>query len=304
MNGKNSAILILNYITWEKTVECVESIMDSFSIEIPIVIVDNHSPNDSYAKMKEVFEKRAYQNIVLLQTESNGGFAKGNNFGLRYLKEKEISYAIITNNDVIFTKESINQLFAPLEADDGILLVNPKIMDADGGVTTKPYDYKQTLKEWITGRPDDKCAVLDENTVSKIYSFSGCCLAVNMQNFAGIGFFDEHTFLYCEEAIVSEKANRQGLDIVYNPKAVIVHNHGTTTGKNSLYTDKEFLKSLLYYLRVYENMKFSLVGIWAIMITKFTLKAILKKYHSMEGYFSCVTETFSRCWQLTWKGTD
>ena len=33
MNKKEQAILILNYITWEKTVECVESIMDSFSIE-------------------------------------------------------------------------------------------------------------------------------------------------------------------------------------------------------------------------------------------------------------------------------
>ena len=237
MGKDNLGISILNYKTWQKTIECVDSILDNYSEDISIVVVDNHSPNESFERLHEIFGIEKYRNVVLLQTDQNGGFSKGNNVGLRYLQNKNIDYCIVTNNDVIFRKNSIEEMFSPLYSDHNILMVTPKILDAEGGITLKAFTYKQTIKEWIFGRPDEKVPDFSEDTTTKVYSFSGCCLAVNMSNFESIGYFDENIFLYCEEAIVSEKAKKKGLDIVYNPKSVITHNHGATTGKNSLFTD-------------------------------------------------------------------
>ena len=299
MGKKNLAISILNYITWEKTIECVNSILDNYLEDILIDVVDNHSPNESFEQLRKTFQKEKYRNVVLLQTEYNGGFSKGNNFGLRYLEKENIDYCIVTNNDVIFRKNSIEELFNPLYDDDNILMATPKILDAEGGITLRAFTYKQTIKEWICGRPDDRIPAFSEDSTTKVYSFSGCCMAVNMSNFLSIGYFDENVFLYCEEAIVSEKAHKKGLDIIYNPKSVITHNHGSTTGKNSLFTDREFLNSLLYYLRVYEGMPISLLlFMWIVMILKFTIKMIMGKYPTRKGYVVCVKETFSMCWRL------
>ena len=298
----NLGISILNYKTWEKTVECVDSILDNYPENILIVVVDNHSPNESYEQLHKTFQKEKYRSVELIQTEFNGGFSSGNNVGVRYLKKKNIDYCIVTNNDVILKKNSIEELFLPLFDDNNILMVTPKILDTDGRVTCKAFTYKQTLKEWIFGRPDDKVPAVSEDSITKVYSFSGCCFAINLSNFSAIEYFDENVFLYCEEAIVSEKAQRAGLDIIYNPKAIITHNHGSTTGQNSLFTDREFLKSLLYYFCAYEDMRVSLFFMWFIMIFKFTLKMIMGKYPTRKGYGACVKETFSICWHLIWKG--
>jgi GT2 family glycosyltransferase len=53
LNTEKIYVVILNYQTWDDTIECVESILNSSISNYQIVIIDNNSPNDSEHLIKE-----------------------------------------------------------------------------------------------------------------------------------------------------------------------------------------------------------------------------------------------------------
>ena len=93
------AIIILNYKSWGETVKEADLCNDLLHIDYKdIVIVDNASPNNS-AEMLE--RERKNRNYVFLKSNTNAGYAAGNNIGMRYAYNKGYKYAWILNNDII-----------------------------------------------------------------------------------------------------------------------------------------------------------------------------------------------------------
>lgn len=93
--------VVLHYMAYEMTVECISNLLHHFENEdIKIVVVDNASSNGS-GKQLETFYKDSNKVDILLNP-NNEGFARGNNFGYRYLKENyQPEYVIVMNNDVL-----------------------------------------------------------------------------------------------------------------------------------------------------------------------------------------------------------
>lgn len=102
-------IVILNYNTYNKTIECVNSILDTYVEKKVIYIVDNNSPNNSYEKLTQNY--RGIDYIKVIKSVENGGYAKGNNIGLKACLIDECKYVIVSNNDIIFCNNSIRTLF-------------------------------------------------------------------------------------------------------------------------------------------------------------------------------------------------
>ena len=80
--------VILHYLAFEATVECVESICHCLGQNnlFEIVIVDNGSPNKT-GKLLETKYKE-HSNIHVLLLDNNIGFAKGNNRGFQFAKKQ------------------------------------------------------------------------------------------------------------------------------------------------------------------------------------------------------------------------
>ena len=62
---KNIAFVILHYITYDDTIECVKSILNNrnLSKNSRIVVVDNGSPNESYRILEQEFQKDEYKKL-------------------------------------------------------------------------------------------------------------------------------------------------------------------------------------------------------------------------------------------------
>ncbi|MDE6584232.1 MAG: glycosyltransferase, partial [Anaeroplasmataceae bacterium] len=94
------AIVILNYNHYELTINAIENI-NSFTNDIHIVVVDNNSPNESWAKLNEYCNKHENKNLSLIRTTENKGYACGNNFGIQYIRENlDVEFVAIMNPDV------------------------------------------------------------------------------------------------------------------------------------------------------------------------------------------------------------
>ena len=92
--------LILHYITLEDTKKCVSSILERYpnNENIEIVIVDNNSNNNSGKELVKLYNDNNRIHIILL--DKNLGFARGNNEGFKYAKEKlKADFIIMINND-------------------------------------------------------------------------------------------------------------------------------------------------------------------------------------------------------------
>jgi len=277
--GENMVgIVILNYNTWEITIECVKSIQNCDDTPKKIYIVDNNSLNDSYEMLKNYFKNE--KNIEVIQSYYNSGFAIGNNIGIDRCLLDGINCAILTNNDIIFNRDSIKSMSEFIENNQNVVIVGPKIYATNGAVSHSTFLVEPNLVEYL-GLYRKNLPILDEINIiapTQVASVSGCCFSINIGNFKKMGAFDEGTFLYGEESILASQAKANDLKVYFLPSASVIHKHGYTTGKTNLFVEGELLKSSLYYWNKYKNSSnFQLTFIFIVLFSKTLLKVILGK---------------------------
>ena len=100
--------VILTYKNFSDTVECIDSILSNITYKNNIVVVDNHSNDSTFSKIKDKYKN--YKQIYYLETNNNLGFAKGNNVGFLFAKNNLHSdFICLLNNDtLIYQKDFID----------------------------------------------------------------------------------------------------------------------------------------------------------------------------------------------------
>ena len=84
------------------------------------------------------------------------------------------------------------------------------------------------------------------------------------------------TKMYYEEGIISVKAKEHGYDIFFDADATVIHNHGASTDKKTLFVDAEILKSGMYYWKNYEKVSNAkILCIYIFMILRMMAKVLL-----------------------------
>lgn len=281
-------IVILNYKTWELTVQCIQKMKEHLQLEHKIFIVDNSSPNQSYEMLKQVFQEDS--TIECLLAKENGGYAKGNNIGIQACKQKGIKYALITNNDVEFFADTIFKMQRTIFRNPNAVIVSPKILSKTGIVNSIPFKNVPTLRQFLGLKSSVNLQVEIEKTTraTKVYSVPGSCMMIDVHKFTQMGAFDTGTFMYCEEGILAKQALAYGYDILFEPEASIIHNHGASTGLKNIFIESNVLCSSLYYWRKYENVSnIKLYMIYYFFIIKMIFKVLFRRIDST-GFFSAI----------------
>lgn len=277
-------IVILNYETYVKTIECVDSILNTYHEKINIYIVDNKSLNDSFEILSKKY--KLYSFIKVIQATSNEGFARGNNLGLKECQKDGCTYVILSNNDILYCDNSIEYMKKFIIDNKDAVIVGPKLYKPNMEIQRSTTLKKMSLLDFFglaqVLPSHSKSTILDEENLKEaveVYSVSGCCFIVNLQRFFEIGAFDEGTFLYNEENILSMQVSLSPYKTYFLPISKIIHSHGATTGKQNMFVNGELLKSGLYYWKKYRKChNFILISIWGY----FTLRWLLKATYSKE----------------------
>ena len=237
--------------------------------------------------------------VLLIQSAENGGYAKGNNIGARAAaKVFGDGYMVFSNNDILFEDDFLlDDLINPMKYDESIAVTGPRIIGTDGlkqsphrklGVWKMhifPYLFWPVMG--IVNRAAGKENIFtDLDIMDKsgyVYRVMGSFMAVKSSAFLEVGMFDENTFLYGEEMILSERFENKGYRTYYVDECSIIHEHGLSTEKSFKYikTQKIKLDSSLYYHREYMGasaFEIALARIGFSMYEKiyFPLKNIIK----------------------------
>ena len=95
------SIIIINYNTFQLTINCIESVLlHTKAIDYEVILVDN----DSKECDPKLFLQR-FPQITLIENKVNNGFAKGNNLGIN---QATGDYILLLNSDTYLTEDSIS----------------------------------------------------------------------------------------------------------------------------------------------------------------------------------------------------
>ena len=271
---KDLAIVILNYNTYEMTLDLVNSLnricpKDSYSI----IVVDNASPNESAQKLQDAAVKTNL--FTFIKSEKNGGYAAGNNIGLKYSVEQGCKFSLVLNNDIeIDSYQQIQNMIDLMSSTPQIGAVSPRIVGKDGKKDPPIYFKKPTFWDLSFGIKSNNRQrySFDENRNVRIYAPRGSCMLLRNDSLKKIDFLDEYTFLYYEEPILAERLLKNGFECWLCGESCVVHNHAVTISKsiNKKKIIDIILRSYNYYLSVYRDFNFFQAAV-CLMIRKLAI---------------------------------
>lgn len=205
------SLIVLNYNDFTTTENFIKKIKNYKNIE-NIIVVDNASTDGSYEKLK----KYEGTNIAIIKTERNKGYASGNNFGIKYAIENfNPEYLCISNPDIDIEDEVFKNITDFMEKTDkagivsGIIYKDEKTENISAWhlptykncILEQLYVLHTLLRKGISYSNDE----LRKKLVHEVDVIPGCFFVIKTEVMKDIGYFDERTFLYYEENILSKK---------------------------------------------------------------------------------------------------
>lgn len=216
--------VILNFRSPQPTVRCVQEMLrQSYSDDMEIIVVDNHSEDDSIGVLRNRLSH--YPNIRIVETPSNDGFGKGYACGVRHARGK---YLLINNPDKILQHDGVEKMVQAMESDASIGILGPKLMHDDGSLRfsarsfPKPLDLiakRTSLGSLLPGRLS-RYLQLNENPEQQRdtdWVVGGCFLTPTDFFRDRLHGFDTRFFLFLEDTDLCRRCWKAGKRVVYFP---------------------------------------------------------------------------------------
>lgn len=274
-------VIIVNYMAYEATINCVESfkLQQTCDSLMDIVIVDNASTNNSFDILTAKYKSDININVINLKV--NEGFARGNNAGYYFLKEKnDYDYFIFSNDDVILVEKGLFNWIDNCFTKYKFAVLGPKIYSINGRFYQNPLPNKSTrkkdcireilleyfeiiklyIKRILKIKIIEDYIKFDNNKYNR---FSDeLTLHGSFQVFSKKYFqyyrepYDPRTFLYCEENLLKLRCDNRKLKMIYSPDYKINHLQNLSTDmlegsfiNKRIYRIKCMIKSMKIYYR-------------------------------------------------------
>lgn len=225
------SIIIVNYNTKDLVLECIRSIkVEGSKITKEIIIVDNGSSDGSASKFKSIYKND--NSIKILENDSNLGFAKGNNIGMKAAKGE---YILLLNSDTLVKKNSLGKLveFAELKPDAGV--VGPKLLNIDGSfqpsVSHFPSIINAIREYWLGQKGGFELYTPNTDEPLVVDAVVGAAFLITPSALKKVGLLNERYFFYYEDLDYCRRARDMSLKVYFLPTSQVIHYLGAS-GKN------------------------------------------------------------------------
>jgi GT2 family glycosyltransferase len=253
------SVIILNYNVRYFLEQCVASVQEALTnIDSEIIVVDNHSSDDSCEMIKSRFP-----DVKLIKNNSNLGFPKGNNIGVAQAKG---DYICILNPDTVVPEDTFEKILAFAEKQANLGIVGCKLIDGSGNflpeskrgiptpfvALTKIFGLYKLFPNW---RFFNRYYAehLSENETGEVEILVGAFMVMKRDLYNEMGGFDENCFMYSDDIDLSYMALKSGKSNYYFHETSVIHYKGESTVRDGLYM-KRFREAMqFFYNKHYKN---------------------------------------------------
>ena len=250
------AAVVLNYRTPDLAASAARSALASLDPERDaLVVVDNASDDGSGEKLRAEFAAPSRPEVRVVETGRNGGFAFGNNAGIRAVDARAY---LLLNSDTIVRPGAIDRLYQFLEEHPKVGLVGPRLEWESGEVQQSGFRFHRPITELIYGsatgpvqralaRWDVPLPVAERARPVEWLSFAAVMIRADV--IRAIGALDDAFFMYFEDADYCRSAWRAGFEVWQEPEARVVHLRGQSSPVKRLTAARQRLPRYYYASR-------------------------------------------------------
>ncbi len=230
------AVVVLNYCTPELALAAAKSAAEDVDPARDVVlIVDNGSPDGSADVIQKGVEELGLSHLRLVRSPRNGGFAAGNNRGIR---EVSAEAYVLQNSDAIVRPGTMETLYRALRSDEDIGIVSPQLCGEDDVPQISCFRHLTPGSELIRGASTGVITrLLDRYNVPlgvqtarvDVPWTSFAFVMISRRVLETVGLLDEGYFMYYEDADYCRLIAEAGFRVVHEPQGRVVHLRGKSS---------------------------------------------------------------------------
>jgi len=243
MRAVTVTVVIVSYESAELAIESLRSVAAERSaagLDLRAVVVDNASGD--YPAISRALAGNGWDSwVTAVLAPRNGGFAYGNNLGIRHaLRNGPVDYIHLLNPDTQVRPGAIGALVRFLESHPGTGIAGGSFENEDGSEWPIAFRFPSRVSEFSQAvafgpllRLLDRWAVarqMSQAAQQQVDWICGASMMIRAAVLESIGGFDEGYFLYFEETDFCLRARRAGFTTWYVPESRVMHVGGQSTG--------------------------------------------------------------------------
>ena len=224
LNMPRVGIVVINYNNYRDTLRLLDSLSKLDYENFFTIVVENCSQNDSLRQLKAGIKDNS---INLIQSPTNGGFAAGNNIGIKQAIASGADYLWLLNPDTTVEQDSLTTLIDASKRYPNTTAFGSKVLYgwkdkagyriwSAGGVVDQQSGNVEMRGNGVV----DKGQFDSETTCDYV---PGCSLLVSAKSIETIGYLPEEYFMYFEETDWCTKMKKAGSTLHYIPSSVVYH---------------------------------------------------------------------------------
>ncbi len=260
------ATIIVSYNDSRCTEKYVQEI-EKYNVIDRIVVVDNMSTTGAF----ENLEKLENEKVKVIQSDKNGGYDYGNNYGIKYLKNnnENYDYYIISNPDIEVSEDAIKKCLEEFNNNKDVAIVAPRMYNKENKPIRRSAWKTRTF--WLdiihstrlleilfykTLRNGEYSSKDFDNERLEVEAISGAFFVIKSNVLEEVGLLDENVFLFYEEDILAKKLKEKNYKTISINSEKFIHYESQTIGKSLSYFSKvkQLFKSKMYYQKKYNNI--------------------------------------------------
>ena len=263
------SVIILNYNVRYFLELCVLSVQKAIqNLDAEIIVVDNHSSDDSSVLMKTQFPSIRY-----IENATNFGFPKGNNIAVAAAKGE---YICILNPDTVVAENTFEKILAFAKSKTDLGIVGCKLIDGSGNFLPEskrgiPTPWVAFTKIFGLYKLFPKSSFfnkyyaqhLGENQTGKVDILVGAFMVMKRELYNELGGFDENCFMYADDIDLSYRALQNGKSNYYFAETTVIHYKGESTTRDQKYM-KHFQDAMQFFYKKHFRKSFIFDGMMQI----------------------------------------
>ena len=238
-------IIILNYKTPDLVVDCLRSLEGQVEPGVEVVVVDNASNDGSVRRLEEQISANEWESWArVLCSPINGGFAAGNNLGMRSV---DADAYILLNSDTIVLPHTLEELLHAMDVWPNAGLIAPGCVGRDGSKELNTFRFIRPITDFVHSASTGPISRMLERYNVQFWTTDSAaepdwigfaCVLIRREVIEQVGLLDEGFFMYFEDADYCRRVRNAGWTVLYWPRGTVVH----LLGGSSEFSSQEGLK--------------------------------------------------------------
>jgi GT2 family glycosyltransferase len=228
------SVVVVSWNARKYLKQCLESLREGVCrLPMEVLVVDNASTDGSSEMVEQHFP-----NCRLIRNETNLGFAKANNIGI---KASAGRYVCMVNSDVRVLPDCIRRLVDYCEAHAEVGMAGPRILGGDGRLQRScrgfPTLWNMFCRSLALDSLFPRCRLFggyllpywEHDSLQAVDILSGCFWMVRREALPKVGLLDEKFFMYGEDMDWCKRFWLNRWRVIFVPAAEAIHYGGASS---------------------------------------------------------------------------